>query len=468
MATKKNYVADLIRKSVGKDYTLEIISDQSDFKPVKGEKIEFAFFDISFFNHKNLTSIADYKEALCPYREYLPGAPLIILAPYEKSDQAVKAVRADADNYLTLPINPEEVRYVLEDTYDSLRQSQELDYLRDEFWYAEDAHLVRTRSTVMQKVLEKIKSVSSTKSTVLLLGETGTGKGVISQLIHKYSNRKNGPYINLHCGAIPENLVESELFGHEKGSFTGAIRKKLGKFELASRGTIFLDEIGTVSKSVQVKLLKVLQDKTFQRVGGEADLYCDARIVSASNADIKQLCEQDKFRWDLFYRLNVFPIEVPPLRERMEDIPLLSEGIIKKLNDINLKDIEDIHPQVVEAFKRYAWPGNIRELENLIERAYILETSSVLTPESFPSELFEIESLTDPKVFVETSRTLAMSRQQGVENIERSYLKAVLKENKGKINLTASRAGVSTRQLHKLLSKYGISKEEFKNKRKTQ
>jgi len=378
--------------------------------------------------------------------------------------QALKFVRAGAYNYLNYPIAVEEIDLILEDTLEAARRQEELDYLRDEFWSAEDAHLVQTRSPIMAKVFEKIKSVAPTKSSVLLTGDTGTGKGVLSQLIHKYSNRKNGPYISLHCGAIPENLVESELFGHEKGAFTGAIRKKLGKFELANGGTLFLDEIGTVSPAVQIKLLKVLQEKIFQRVGGESDIKCDARIVAATNIDLKELSNNGDFRKDLYYRLNVFPIEVTTLNERKEDIPILSDAILKRLNESELKDVSGIHTHVFDAFKRYDWPGNIRELENLIERAYILETSTTLTPESFPNELFETGDVMEPIITVDTSKRLAQARREGVENIERNYLKSLMEEHYGKINVTAKNAGISTRQLHKLLTKYGIRKEDYKHK----
>jgi transcriptional regulator with GAF, ATPase, and Fis domain len=266
----------------------------------------------------------------------------------------------------------------------------------------------------------------------------------------------------VHCGAIPETLLESELFGHEKGAFTGAVRRKLGKFEIAKGGTIFLDEIGTMTPSAQIKLLNVLQDGSFQRVGGEETLHANVRIITATNADLQNLSEQGQFRKDLYYRLNVFPIEIPPLRMRLEDLGFICGNILKNLNKYNQKDIRQIHPSVMEAFKLYHWPGNIRELENLIERAYILESSSVLTPQRFPNELFDSMSaytLWSP----DASVTLAEARQRGIEELERNYLKDVLSKYNGKINESAREAGISTRQLNKLMNKYGIRKEEFKS-----
>jgi len=313
----------------------------------------------------------------------------------------------------------------------------------------------------MKTVFEKIRSVSPTKSNVLLVGETGTGKSLLAKLIHQHSNRRNAQFISVHCGAIPDTLVESELFGHEKGAFTGAIKRKLGRFEIARGGTIFLDEIGTITPSAQVKLLQVLQDGTFQRVGGEETLETDVRVIAATNADLKKMCDEGKFRKDLYYRLDVFPIEIPALTKRIEDIPLFVEIFLKKLNKFSAKNIHGIDPRVLDAFYQYSWPGNIRELENLVERAYILETSTALTPGSFPSELIGPES---KPLFVLPSEalTLAQARQIGIEQVEQNYLKEVLARNKGKVGESARASGISSRQLNKLMNKYGIKKEEFK------
>jgi DNA-binding NtrC family response regulator len=313
----------------------------------------------------------------------------------------------------------------------------------------------------MKGVFNKVRSVAPTKSTVLLIGETGTGKGVIAKLIHHHSNRRDGPFIAVHCGAIPDTLLESELFGHEKGAFTGAVRRKLGNFEIARGGTIFLDEISTLTPSAQIKLLEILQEGTFHRVGGEATIEANVRVIAASNTDLRNMCDQGQFRRDLYYRLNVFPIEIPPLREREEDIPHIIQVILKRLAKSQSKEIHHVHQDVIKAFRDYAWPGNIRELENLLERAYIIEESSALTPGSFPSDLFAYklsESLPD----VNTAFTLAEVRRNGVEQLERCYLRELLSVTKGRIKDTAEAAGISSRQLHKLMKKYGLTKEQFK------
>ena len=256
-------------------------------------------------------------------------------------------------------------------------------------------------------------------------------------------------------------MIESEFFGHEKGAFTGAIKKRTGKFEIANGGSIFLDEIGTITPSAQIKLLKVLQDQEFYPVGSEKAIKTNVRIIAATNVDLKELCEQGAFRLDLYYRLNVFPIEVIPLRKRLEDLPYLIDFFLKRLNQFHQKNIIGVSPQVIDALVQYEWPGNIRELENLIERAYILETSNLLTAESFPTDLFEdTEGVT--YLNIDTSLPLSQVRKKAIENIERNYLKDVLTKNKGVIKTSAKDTGVSVRQFHKLMSRYGLQKKDFK------
>lgn len=375
--------------------------------------------------------------------------------------EAVMAIKAGASDYLTYPVNPDEVNHITQSIYESIIMESELDYLRDRFWQEDSLEIVRTRSPLMKRLFDKVRSVAPTKSTVLLNGETGTGKGVLARLIHQHSNRKDGPFISVHCGAIPDTLLESELFGHERGAFTGAVRRKLGKFEIAQGGTIFLDEIGTITPSAQIKLLEILQDGTFHRVGGEERIEANMRVIAATNADLRKMCEAGQFRKDLYYRLNVFPLEIPPLKERMEDIGYIVEVILKKLNKFDLKEIHDIHPHVIDAFGNYPWPGNVRELENLMERAYILEESPILTPDSFPDELFT-SNPSPVQVKPNISLSLADVRRTAIEQTERCYLKELLAVNKGRIKESAEAAGISARQLHKLMKKYDVRKEEFK------
>jgi len=427
---------------------------------LKKRRYDLIFVDLEILRRSG--SGNGYRAAMEPFWNLYPTIEFIVMCSQEIIREAVMAVKAGASDYLTYPISPDEVKHVTESLHEYLISQSELDYLRDQFWQSDSLEFVHTNSTVMKKAYEKIRSVAPTRSTVLLMGETGTGKGELAKLIHRHSTRRDAQLISVHCGAIPDTLLESELFGHEKGAFTGAVRRRLGKFEIATGGTIFLDEIGTITPSAQIKLLQILQDQTFQRVGGEETLEANVRVITATNTDLKRMCEDAQFRKDLYYRLNVFPIEVPPLRDRPEDIPHLVEVFLKRMNKFSSKEIHDIHPHVLEAFRRYSWPGNIRELENLMERAYILETSSLLTPESFPSELFESQAPSASIVF-DAQLTLTEVRHKGIEDIERRYLKEVLAKNQGKIKESASVAGVTTRQLHKLMKRYGIRKEEFRS-----
>jgi DNA-binding NtrC family response regulator len=461
VVSKEHEVFLALRRSFGQEYRLEKAGTRDTaLEMLHKKRSDFVFIDLETLRESVPGN--GYRSAIEQFWRLYPTIEIIIMTPQEMIREAVMAVKAGARDYLTYPINPDEVKHLAESVHESLISQSELDYLRDQFWQSDSLEFVQTNSTVMKKAYEKIRSVAPTKSTVLLIGETGTGKGELAKLIHRHSNRRDAQFISVHCGAIPDTLLESELFGHEKGSFTGAVRRRLGKFEVAKGGTIFLDEIGTITPSAQIKLLQILQDQTYQRVGGEETLEANVRVIAATNTDLKGMCEDGQFRKDLYYRLNVFPIEVPPLRERLEDIPHLVEVFLKKMNRFSPKEIQNVHPQVTEAFKWYSWPGNIRELENLVERAHILETSSVLTPESFPSELFGSETLL-ASVTVDTHLTLAEARHEGIKDIEQRYLKEVLARNRGRIKESATAAGVTTRQLHKLMKKYEIRKEQFKS-----
>ena len=319
------------------------------------------------------------------------------------------------------------------ESIDNRRPLTEMGPVQDEFWNPDVRKEVHTRSPKMLQTYEKVKSVAPTKTTVLLLGDTGVGKGMVAKLIHQHSSRKDEAFVHVHCGALPETLVESELFGYEKGAFTGASKRKLGRFDNAQKGTIFLDEINTISETMQVKLLHVLQERVFQRVGGESPIEADVRVIAASNSDLQQLCDEGLFRKDLYYRLSVFPLEIPSLQQRSEDIPDWVDYLIDWFNKLYYKEIQEADPVVVKALQEYSWPGNIRELENVIERAYM--------------------DITQP---------LAEIRRQSLEHLERQYLKELMAKHQGRVNRASETAGITTRQLHKLLSKYGIRKEEFK------
>lgn len=460
VASKNRSACNAIRSSMGQEDRVEVVSSMDRcLEMFRKKRYEFLFMDVELLG--KLMGETNYKTALQPFWHAYPTAEIIIMSSQAMIREAVKAVKAGASEFITYPIDTDEVKYILENIYEYTIVQSELDYLRDRFWQGDSVAVVQTKSSLMKAAFDKVRSVAPTKSTVLLMGETGTGKNLLARLIHQHSNRKDGPFISVHCGAIPDTLLESELFGHEKGAFTGAVRRKLGKFEIAQGGTIFLDEIPTITPSAQIKLLQILQDGTFQRVGGEETIEANVRVIAASNSDLQEMCEDGQFRRDLYYRLNVFPIEIPPLRDRIEDIPYLVEAILKRLNKFNLKEIHDIHPDVMEAFRHYSWPGNIRELENLLERAYIIEDSPLLTRKGFPDEFFARH--TAQSLVNDPSLTLAAARKKGMEALERHYLEGLLARNEGRIKESAAAAGLSTRQLHKLLTKYNIKKEAFKS-----
>ncbi len=457
-------VADDIQSCLKTLYQIDRVTFDADIPDLLGKKrYELVFIDAHLLGEMGKEKEDRFREGLQKFWSVYPMLQIIVISSQDSIRESVEAVKAGASNYITYPINPEELNFVTRNVEDHLRIQSELNYLRGHFWQKDSVDLIRTNTPDMMKLYHKVRSVAPTKSTVLLLGETGTGKGVVARLIHRHSTRKERQFISVHCGAISDTLLESELFGHEKGAFTGAIKRKLGKFEIAHKGTIFLDEIGAISSSMQIKLLKVLQEKTFERVGGEESIEVDVRIIAATNADLKKMSNEGSFRSDLYYRLNVFPVELPPLRKRKEDIELLSTVFLNRLNKYYSRGIHNIHPRVLEAFRNYSWPGNIRELENLIERAYILEDSNVLTPDSFPGEFFE-EDFEIPAGFIDLNMSLDEIRRHTVEKVEIEYLKGLLALYNGKIKETAESAKIGVRQLHKLLTKYNIKKEEFKTK----
>lgn len=317
--------------------------------------------------------------------------------------------------------------------------------------------VTRSRSPLMAAVLAKIHSVASTDATVLLVGESGTGKGVLARAIHRLSRRWDDTFVAVHCGTLPDTLVESELFGHEQGAFTGATQAKPGKFELARGGTIFLDEVGTVTGAVQVKLLQVLQEGVFNRLGGVEPIRSEARVVAATNADLWEMCLRGTFREDLYFRLNVFPVAVPPLRDRLEDIPELAATFLGRLEKRYGRGVREVHPDAVALLRCHRWPGNVRELENCIERAYIMERRDTLTPASFRGLGAGVERAGGPTLELDPCRPIAEVRQRAIDTAERWYLQDLMRRHGGDKRRAARAAGVGVRQLHNLLTKHSLA-----------
>ncbi len=459
VSADKNTVTS-IRDSFSKDVKVESVPEKKEsIRILSNKRYDLVFFDIN--SCEGLDSEYSGEKTVGIYKQLYPTLEIVVIANTDNIRFAFQLIRAGARDYLVYPFESEEVALLVENIGKKVIIESELDYLRGKFWNSDSWDQVQTRNLSMKTVFEKIRQVAPTTTTVLLTGETGTGKGVVAKLIHRHSQRENAQFVSVHCGAMPDTLLESELFGHEKGAFTGAMRRKLGKFEIAGSGTIFLDEIGTITPSAQVKLLQVLQDGTFFRVGGEDLLHTNCRIIVATNEDLKKMCENKEFRKDLYYRLNIFPVELPPLRERTEDIPGLIQLFLTKLNNKMRKNIQKIDPHVIDAMKRYSWPGNIREMENIMERAYILEKTYKLSPANFPPEIFgEKQEATGMRV--DCNRNLSEARQIVLDHFYRHYLIEILTINEGKINKSAKHAGISSRQLHKLMLKYNLKKESFK------
>lgn len=423
-------------------------------------------------------------EALTKIKEISPSTFCFMLTAYTDVKDAVVAIKQGAYDYLEKPIDPDRIIKLLDDagTANEMVEVAAYSAPRVEF---DEGRVMVGGSHCIQKVFDIIYKLSKVETSVLIRGESGTGKELVARAIHFNSHRKKGPFVAVNCAAIPENLIESELFGHEKGSFTGADKKKLGKFQYASGGTIFLDEIGDISPQMQVKLLRVLQEKKFTPVGANQECSADVRIIAATNRHLEDMIGKGLFRSDLFYRLNVLPIVLPPLRERKEDITPIAGFLLKKFNKIHSRTIKEIEKPALEALRRYAWPGNIRELENVIEHAYIIEPSDSI---SFPSLPDHIQSCLLGAKKVQTDRNGAtaidslagegtdsalnsfdaLTDEEAVlnypalkERFEKEFIVRALKAFDGRINQTAEHTQMTKVTLLRKLEKYGINPKEF-------
>lgn len=388
-------------------------------------------------------------------RQRQATAVVILMTAFATVDAAVEAMKAGAYDYILKPFNIEEVKILIQRAVDSKRLAAEANLLRKEISTYHRIDGALTNSPVMGRIYATVARVAPMQSTVLITGESGTGKEVLVNTIHYNSPRANGPLIKVNCSALPESLLESELFGHEKGAFTNAAVRRIGRFELADGGTLFLDEIGEMPPPVQVKLLRVLQEREFERVGGSQTVKTDIRVVAATNRSLPKLVAQGVFREDLYYRLAVVTIEMPPLRERPEDIILLGRLFLQKFALETGREIDDFDRDTIGVLQQHKWPGNIRELSNVVERAVIMGTGRLLFPEDLPPYLQP--QVHDGTKKEETLLWQGRSLKDIVKETEKSVIRKVLAANHGNRMKTARELDISRRALQYKIEEYGLS-----------
>lgn len=388
-------------------------------------------------------------EALGKIQEINPSIPVLIMTAYASVDTAVSAMKKGAYDYLTKPLDFDKLKITMTRAMEHISLKKENIALKENLGEIFNRNKIIGKSKAVKDVLQIIQNSAPTEATILITGESGTGKELAAGAIHYNSHRKNGPFIRVNCGAITETLIESELFGHEKGAFTGALRLKEGKFVQAQHGTIFLDEIGTMPMNMQTKLLRVLEDKKVVRVGGEKEIPLDVRVVAATNENLSSQVEDNKFREDLFYRLNVVNINLPPLRERDGDIPLLANFFLEASAKKNRKEISGFSPEAMAKLVRYSWPGNIRELANSVERAVILAKSDYI----------EKNDIITGEEYFKEKETIVYSDEFKVEPLKEIEKKAIIQTLKSLDNNKSAAArelGITRKTLHKKIKEYSI------------
>lgn len=419
------------------------VKEEEAIEAIKNQVFDLSIVDLQLI-HKDGISLMEELHLITP------EMPVIILTAYGSIESAVEAMKRGAYNYLTKPFDPRDLLLQIEKALENRRLTSEVKRLKGLLEERYDFANIVAKSEKMQRVLEVVSQIAKTESTIYIHGESGTGKELIAKAIHLASERKNKPFVAINCAALPETLLESKLFGHEKGAFTGAVRTTKGLFTQAHGGTIFLDEIGDMSLSIQAKLLRVLQERQFYPLGSEKLIEVDVRVIVATNKDLEDRVKQGLFREDLFYRIHVIPIYLPPLRERKEDIPLLVEHFLKKFSQQMKKEVKGLTPQTMQRLMLHDWPGNVRELENKIEYSVAMTQQDTIT------EDFILQ--TKGVVTQEPLKPLKEAR----DDYEKSYLIYTLEICKGNVSKAAKLAGKYRADFYDLLKKHGLKIEDFK------
>jgi len=439
---------DMVFKKQG--YAVETaLSADKAFKLIDEDEIDLVLTDVKLPQKSGM-------DILKHIRENKPEIPVIMITAYGTIKQAVEAFKSGAVDYVLKPFDIEELKIIVEKGLKERRLKEENVLLKKEL---KDRYSFRNmigHSKPMQEIFGLIEKISGTDSTVLITGESGTGKEMAARAVHFHGKRKDKPFITVNCGALPENLLESELFGHVKGAFTGAVAHNKGMFQVAHKGTLFLDEVGEMSPPTQVKVLRAIQEKVIRRVGGTEEIAVNVRIISATNQDLKEKLKQGTFREDLFYRLNVLSFHMPPLRDRREDIPPLVHHFLKKHCEKMGLPLKRLAPEVINIFENYSWPGNIRELENIIERIVAIEERETITRTSLPEELLNPQSAS--KEDLDLGPGFELNRM--LDELTENYIRKALNQTGGNMKKACLVLGISYRSLRYLIDKHGIKDQE--------
>jgi len=413
-----------------------------------GEQIDMVITDLKMPEMNGL-------ELLLAIKDRNPDVIVIMITAYATTENAIEAMKRGAYDYLIKPFKVDEIKIIVKKAFENRDLKQENKVLRNQIKLQKKFDTIIGISPGIRRIFDTITKIADIGSTVLITGESGTGKELIARAIHSHSHRQDKPFVTVNCGALPENLLETELFGHVKGSFTGAIQNKEGLFEIADGGTFFLDEIAETTPSIQVKLLRVLNDRKFKRVGGIKDISVDLRIIAATNQNLEEMVLKREFREDLFYRLNVIPIVVPPLRDRKVDIPVLIEHFLEKCAKLCAKDTVSISKEAVDVLTQYFWPGNIRELENVIERCVALEASDTITVESLPAYLKQNHD--KKNLYVDEIPPEGIDLESLVGEFEKDFLLKALKRTGGVKKDAAELLRITFRSLRYRMKKYELN-----------